>query len=132
MQYVYSNSSFTLLHNYKKLRVCILKLVKFLLRLHITNNLDIATDNPSTTQEPIEADTIFDPITYHDVEGGVSTNNPLLNKEKETEDIVTISARHCVIYKSKLSELESKAAKYDLIMKQLRSKNTKALSWGMH
>ena len=43
------------------------------------------------------------------------------NKERETEQIVIIGTLHRVIHKARLSLLESKAVKYDLIMKQLRT-----------
>ena len=42
-----------------------------------TNNSDTVTDNPFTTQEQIEVDITSSSISYHDVEWGVSANNPL-------------------------------------------------------
>ena len=47
-----------------------------------TSNSNIATDNPSTTQEPTEADVPSDSISSHDIEGGVSAKKPFKQRER--------------------------------------------------
>ena len=59
------------------------------------------------------------------VEQGVSIDDAVVNdrdnnEDRETEEIVTISPHHRIFHKTRLSLLESKAAKYDAIMNQLR------------